>query len=87
MSIWVSNEQTQTKKHTTPRLYWLGKLPTSTFKRVRVYSMSQLQSLKPNFRFLTQEIPQMLSPKNYQRISFERHRESFEGKISMGQNS
>ncbi|KAF6164866.1 hypothetical protein GIB67_017069 [Kingdonia uniflora] len=36
-------------------------------ERDRVYSMSQLQSLKPNFGFLTQEIPQMFSPKDCQK--------------------
>ncbi|KAF6143672.1 hypothetical protein GIB67_021682 [Kingdonia uniflora] len=36
-------------------------------EREKVYSMSQLQSLKPNFVFLTQEIPQSFSPKDCQK--------------------
>ncbi|KAF6175015.1 hypothetical protein GIB67_039563, partial [Kingdonia uniflora] len=38
-----------------------------SLSRERVYSMSQLQSLKPNFEFPTQEIPQMFSPKDCQK--------------------
>ncbi|KAF6160696.1 hypothetical protein GIB67_019636, partial [Kingdonia uniflora] len=56
-------------------------------KRERVYSMSQLQSLKPNFGFLTQEIPQSFLPKDCQKESLERIQGSFERPGLLGQNS